>query len=436
MNKTIEQHSLMQMHKSIVSSLFGTFGSAIFAFGLSLMLLQKTGSAMSFAAMQIIMPIVALVLLPIVGPVTDKYPRKNIIVISQLVTIVALALYVLYWLTGAKHFVIATVLLIIVTKATDQFTSNAQQAAKADLVLSDDLTKLAGYTATAQNVSMIVSSVLGAILFTMLSFHVFIAFELFTEVVTLLITLTLDFKLANDCKEANLHEALENDKGSFKDGMYYISKQKYLFSFILIAIGLNFFSTALSVGMPVMLLKTLHLSNYQYGLTQSFFGGGMILGGIAIAKMKDPKHPFLLSYRLTFATATLLIVMGLCVFLPKNSWLITIYCGMLMLAFGIFIMLINTPPSVWMQKEIPSNMQGRVFNVDMSISMSIAPLGAVLFGLLFDLKLGNPSLLDFALLALAGIGSALVSLISVKIMNIDYAKAKIYTAEEITKMRK
>jgi MFS family permease len=433
MNKAIEQRSLTQMHKSIISSLFGTFGSSIFAFGLSLKLLEQTGSAMSFAAGQIIMPITAIVLLPFVGPMTDKYSRKKIIITSQLVTNAGLLAYVLYWVTGAKHFVIASILLMIILRASDQFTSNAQQAAKADLVLPDDLTKLAGYTGTAQNASQLVSSIVGAVLFTTLPFPVFIAFEIFTEVVTLWITSTLDFKLADNHKDTNAEHAMNDDQGSFKEGLNYITKQKYLFSFIIIAIGLNFFSSVVGVGLPVMLLKSLHLSNLQFGITESFFGAGMILGGLLVAKAKEPKHPLQLSYKLTYWCALITCSIGIVEYGPQNTWFITVVIGLMALTFGILLMFVNTPPMVWMQKEIPSNMQGRVFNVDMAVSMCIMPIGAALFGFLFDLQTGNTSLLNLTLFAIAGIGSALVSFISVRIMKINYKQSKIYTAEEIAK---
>ncbi|MDO2410361.1 hypothetical protein QUB72_02820 [Enterococcus faecium] len=74
---TLEQQSKKQVMKAAISSLIGTFGSSIFTFGLSLMLLEKTGLAISFVLASVIQPILAIFLTPIVGPIMDRYDRKK-----------------------------------------------------------------------------------------------------------------------------------------------------------------------------------------------------------------------------------------------------------------------------------------------------------------------------------------------------------------------
>ncbi|WP_253253945.1 MFS transporter [Enterococcus faecium] len=214
---TLEQQSKKQVMKAAISSLIGTFGSSIFTFGLSLMLLEKTGLAISFVLASVIQPILAIFLTPIVGPIVDRYDRKKVIIISQLVTLVILAIYGLYWGLSAhpqKGILLQSILLIIVLKTTDQFTYTAQQAAKPDLVLSDDLMKLASYLSMATSISSLLTGVLGAVLYTLLPFWLFVFIEILTEIMTLFITLTMDFRLVHS-QEDQLKRATESDKGSF-----------------------------------------------------------------------------------------------------------------------------------------------------------------------------------------------------------------------------
>ena len=51
---------------------------------------------------------------------------------------------------------------------------------------------------------------------------------------------------------------------------------------------------------------------------------------------------------------------------------------------GVLIVLINTPINTFMQQVIPHHLQGRVFSLDGTISQMLAPLGTLMFGVLFD----------------------------------------------------
>lgn len=355
--KTLEEKSKIQLWKSVISSLVGVLGSSIYSFGLSLMLLEKIGSSMSFAISLIVWPIMSMLLMPIVGPVVDRYSRKKVIIISQLFTIFSMVLFTIYWLNGPKHILAVVVVLKIAIQASDQFTSSAQQAAKVHLVLEDDLGKLAGYTSSASSLSGIISSVAGAALYAFLPFWLFIALEILTECITLLITLTLDFSLVEK-KE----EKLDNDKGTFREGINYVRKQKFLFAFILMCTGLNFFSGVFQVGLPMLLIRDLGISNFQYGITESAFSIGMLISGFIIARMQQPHHPFLFSWRLSFLMSLMVGILGTVIFLPRIPWLVTIVISLMLVVYGFAQTLFNIPISVWLQKEIPSKIQGRFWD--------------------------------------------------------------------------
>ena len=93
----ILKESRKQMIKLILTTITGNFGSSILSFIIGLLILKKTESAFNFGISQIIGPLVALVLLPFVGGVVDKYNKKIVIVIAQLFSIVSLILYCLLY---------------------------------------------------------------------------------------------------------------------------------------------------------------------------------------------------------------------------------------------------------------------------------------------------------------------------------------------------
>jgi MFS family permease len=420
------KQSKKQMYLSVVSSLVGNFGSSIFSFGLSLMLLQKTGLAISFVMGSVIGPIVGVLFTPIVGPVVDKYSRKKIIVISQLATITALALYVLqYIFISSSNILVPSLILITILKISDQFTGTAQQASKADRVLPEHLTELAGYTGTASNLSGVISSVLGALLFTVLPFPVFVGFEAATEIITLLITMSLNFHLVQHAVEPNIITHEKQDKGTFKEGVRYIRKQTTLFTFILLCMVLNFIGSAVSVGLPVMTMRSMKTSSIEYSFIESCFAIGLIIGGIVVAKTKEPKAPLDHAWKLTFADAVALVAMALVPLTVHNHIIATVSLCIIVLATSIVMAMLNAPIFVWMQKEIPNAMQGRVFSVLTAMASAITPIGIAFYGFIFDMKVNTPTVRDAAIFAISGIALAVVSYVSVKVTNLDLKHASI-----------
>src|SRR5574341_331797 len=131
----IENSSLKQIRKSIVSSLVGQLGSQSFNFALGLMLLTKTGSSLSFAASQVIGPIISLLFVPIVGPTVDRLSKKQVIAVSQIATIIGLIGYALSLRYFAFNILPPTLILITILAVSDQFTLTAYNAGAKGLVL-------------------------------------------------------------------------------------------------------------------------------------------------------------------------------------------------------------------------------------------------------------------------------------------------------------
>lgn len=78
----------------------------------------------------------------------------------------------------------------------------------------------------------------------------------------------------------------------------------------------------------------------------------------------------------------------------------------LLAVLGGLLGLINIPLNLWSIKNIPPQMQGRVFSLMGTCSQLLMPLGILLFGFLLDYPV-RPDLL-FAVLAAAGISLTLL----------------------------
>lgn len=416
--------SKLQLKKSVVASFVGTLGSSIFSFGLGLMILKVTGSALSFSFSLMVGPLVALLLMPITGSVVDRFSHKKIILISQGGTILLLLLYFFYTYFTQTHFFLASALLIIGLRISDQFTGTAQAASKVQVVLTEDLTSLAGYQQTASSMVGLFSSLLGAILYGILPFYLFVIFELISELITYILTASLDFSLG-EAKAGPTTPSITKKDRSFKAGLTFIARQKFLIIFLFMGAALNFFNSVLNVGLTIILLKGLKTSTFQLGIFETLFSLGLMLSGILIGKLKPANHIFQQFIRLSYLIGICYILMGSSLILPISSG--GKFALLLVLAFfmGLILTFINVPINVWLQKSIPQDYQGRVFSVLSVVSSLLMPLGVMVYGFLFDLNFMSLLEKSAFLLIVSGLLMGAITLLIVKISHVDVKHPEI-----------
>ncbi|MHC5250071.1 MFS transporter [Enterococcus sp. LJL90] len=419
---TLEKKSARQLHLTVLSSLFGDFGSSIFTFGLSFMLLERTGSVYSFALSAIISPIIGLVLLPFVGPLIDKYSRKLIIILSQSFTIVGLLAYWMAFPYIQNHLLAASVFLIAILKISDQFTSTARQASTIHLVIEKHLSKLSAYSQMTSSTAGVISSIFGAFFYTLLPFYLFILLELMTEILTLIFTSLLNFNFQKAAEKAA--PVKQSQLTLFKEGLQFIKGQKYLLFGMTLALSVNFFLGIFSVGLPVLFLQALKASNLQFGFGEAINGFGFLIGGILIKKQQDVSEPIQHLYNKCLQLGLLITLFGFVVLIPANFLGILAVYGLMFIS-GYLIVTLNVPYTVWLQKNIPHQLQGRVFSVMSTCGMAIMPISILLFGYLFDLTAVSTVVLCSILFVATGLLLIIFTIMTSKLSKLKLDEAVI-----------
>lgn len=367
-----------QLHLAVSAAAVSSLGSAMLSFALSLYLLAQTGSSLSFALSVIIQPLISLLLMPIVGPIVDRYPKKIVIAISQSASMLALAGFGWYLQAGAKHLLVAAVCLLVVLRASDLFTNTAQSAAQVALVSADDLQALTSYTQASSAFSGLFSSVAGAGLYAVMPFTWFVWLECGCEALGLMLTLKLNFNLnaGDDVLEASSWWS------QLQAGFEFLRGQTQLVALISMAVLLNLFDTVLAVGLPLMWLQTMHLPAWQYALGDSAMAMGLLGVGVWFGRRKPLANPLHFVWVNCGISGLFLASIGGIVTLKAWPLVATVVLIGLQLAMGINQNLINIPIGVWMRQQMPAGMQGRVFNLMNAVVMAAMPLGVGVFTLL------------------------------------------------------
>lgn len=142
-------------------------------------------------------------------------------------------------------------------------------------------------------------------------------------------------------------------------------------------------SAALIVGIPIMLINILGLSDMQLGVAQGAMGAGGLLGGI-LSGIIHEKLRLEDSWLLLAACSVAALVMGFTL-MPGMSanvgfWMIVGMSLLIMTASTIFTVQMLT----LLQQQTPPNLLGKIMAAIMAVANCSQPAGQALYGVLFD----------------------------------------------------
>ncbi len=146
-----------------------------------------------------------------------------------------------------------------------------------------------------------------------------------------------------------------------------IRADKALPALIGVFAALLFFGPSPTVLIPIMSKQVLHLDPRQIGLLFSASGVGAVVGGLALASLRDPKH----KAHIVLAAAGLW-ALALSGFALSRSYTL----ALLMLLFvGLFQVGVSATTITLMQTRVPAQMRGRVMSLNTLLIMGVRPLG-------------------------------------------------------------
>ena len=145
--------SSLQIFKAAASNFISSLSGKMFTFGLGLMLLDETHSAISFGINMIISPIVGLLCLVPIGNLIDTYPHKTV-------------------LTGS--LTARTLALILFAASINLFTATAKLIPIVLFLIIDAIST----TQSAISLSSILSPALGVGLYSLVGFSGFVILEI------------------------------------------------------------------------------------------------------------------------------------------------------------------------------------------------------------------------------------------------------------------
>jgi len=365
----------------VTSKFISTFGNSVYTFGISLYVLSLTGSATSFAINMICSVLPRTLIAPIAGFIADKYSKKKLIIISQLMAVLTVSGLLLY-----STLVELTLLSIYLTTAllaiASVFTGLTFSSSVRNLIDDARIQKAMALNQASVSVSTILGPVVGGIMFGLVSMEMFLLIHIVSYVIALILESTMNFKLYTTKTDGV--QPSEKMLEGIKKGFQYMRQRKVIWVIVCTSLIINFFFVSLLVGLPYMVVELLEISSHHFGIIEGMLAVGMFVASIYFSIRKEFKYPLIITKRGILLLSVTLTASTVPIFLSFNYTMIVIYYICVTFAIGVLITFTNTPIGVMMQKTVDEEYRGRIFGILETFAQAMMPLGMIIYGFLLD----------------------------------------------------
>ncbi len=355
---------------------FSIVGSQLVQFALVWWMTEKTGSAAVLATATVISILPGIFLGPFAGALVDRWNRKLVMIVADGVTALTTLGLVILFFTGQIqiwHLYVAE----FIRALGGAFHWPAMSASTSLMVPDKHLSRVAGINQALQGVLGIVAPPLGAFLMGLLPIHFVLSIDIGTA---LLAILPLTFvHIPQPAKKLEGMVTPRQVLLDVRDGFRYISA----FPGIMIVLGMAtlinmFFNPAFSL-MPLMITREFNGQAMQLGIINSFFGVGVILGGLGLGAWGGFKKKLHTSMTGLVGMSLGVLILGAA---PSSLFPVAV-AGMAIV--GLMNPIANGPLFALLQSHISPEMQGRVFTLVGSLAGAASPIGLALAAPVSDL---------------------------------------------------
>lgn len=400
MTKSHTNFELKNWKKNFYLFLGGQFLSGITSmvvqYSIIWYLTKETGSAtiLSFATLLGMIPMV--VLSPFVGPLIDRWNKKKLLIITDvIVAVFAIVLSIAG--TVSPSFPLWLVFISLFVRSVAQtFQMPTIQSIIPTMVPDSELTKVNGQLGMVQSANFIIAPALGAFLFAVIPMNVLILLDVFGAIlgIGMLLMVTIP-RLVSEGESVHLLT-------DTRFGLKKLTENKGLWYITIIGAAFTLIFMPAASLYPLMTMDYFNGSVSQAGLIEVVYSVGMLAGGAFIGifgKWKDRMKPVLAAY----------LVLGLTIggsgLLPGTDRGFT-YFVMLNTVAGFATPYFNTLLMSMIQQSYDPKILGRVLGVLNSLLSITGPVGLLFAGPLAD-KIGVE-----LLFVIAGAGTLICGLIT------------------------
>ena len=391
----------------VLGQIISLFGNAIQRFSMSLYLLEFTGSTAAFANILAISTIPYILFAPIAGKLADNINKKKIMVYLDFFCSLLIGVYAIILFSNKDNTYIVAIMMFLLSICYTLY-GPAVSTSIPQIVEEDKLISANGIINQVGSIVNFIGPILAGILYGLLGIKVIVLINAISFFISAIMELFLDIP---DVDKSNKEENkklisinfIVNSFKDMKDSFIYLKKSKKVILGIIASYGLCniFLVPILSIIAPYFINIVLELPSEIYGLVESICVLGMIVGAFFISIR--PKFFSIQKVHYTYFPMLLgIFFMCFLGFIKGNNYVLASIFAISGMIIMLSLSLSNVLTLTYIQKEIPTNMLGRVSAFSTAIAtISVAP-GQLLYGQVIDI--GMPLKYIFILTLIINIG--------------------------------
>ena len=364
------ENGLKNFYVLWITQSLSQLGSAMTGFALTLWLYEKTGSALSTAALTICTYAPYVIMSIFAGAISDKFDKKKTMLVCDAVAALGTVLVLVLYKTD-----LLSVWHLYAVNAFSGLMNTVQQPASEvayTLVTPKKFyQKTSGLQSLSRSLISIGNPLLASALYGLAGFEAVIAVDLSSFAVAFA-ALLFFIKLPEISSELDSEKNVLN---LAKEGLRFLRDNPMPLNIIFFMSGVNLISSAFNATLPAQVIP--RYGNAMLGIVTSCSGIAMAAGSIIATFMPKPKD------RVRVIFLTMLFSLGTENFLLAFSRNPVVWCLAQILGW-IFVPVMGANQNVIMRNVVPLELQGRVYACRNTLQFFTIPIGLALGGFMVD----------------------------------------------------
>ena len=345
-------------------------GSSITAFALTLWLYEKTGSALSTAALTICSYAPYVIMSIFAGALTDRFDKKKtMLVCDTLAAVCTLTVFILY-----KTDTLMIWHLYAVNAVSGLMNTVQQPASEVTMTLivpKESYQKISGLNSLTRSLVSILNPLIASALYALFGLGTVITVDLLTFALAF-IALAAFINVPGSSKEVK-----ESMLELAKEGLGFLRKTPMVFTLIIFMAGINLIASAYDASLPALIIPNPKGGSNMLGIVSSCAGVAMVIGSLLVTAMPKPKD------RVKAVYVTMLISMSTENFILAFSRAPVLWCIGQIIGW-ILVPVMSANLDVILRNSIPVDLQGRVYACRNTFQFFTIPIGLFLGGFMVD----------------------------------------------------